>query len=257
MQTKPIAIMFSGGADSLSLLSMAATGTLKGIEPPTEIHLMYMLNGMSRFPSFPRERVRVARELLTAQYGRKKKLPDIIYSERDSARLFQALWVDHYEELMPRYNGKNLVCVACKAAMHTRSILYCLENNIQQFITGYTKKQHYYPEQTPAFMDRLREFSHDFGVETLYPIFNEFNDEVTVRHYLEDHGLPSAAGGEMDCMFSQTYTTAKEEDTANYLDDILPLVGEYIEAELDGDFKKAAGIFPPGRVKGKLMKMKL
>ncbi len=254
MTGDPIAIMFSGGSDSLSLLSMAYKGQLKDIEPSSSIHLLYMLNGMSRFPSFPRERVRVARELLKAQTDDTGNNPEIIYSELDTARLFQGLWIDRYEELMPQFNGKNLVCVACKVAMHARSIIYCRENGINRFCTGYAKKQAYYPEQTPTFMNRLRDFSAIFGINTDYPVFDDFTSDTVVKHYLEDQGLPSASGGERDCMFSQTYTTALESDTAAYLDYALPIVEEYLQAIFQGDIKKAVSCFPPGRVKGKLIR---
>ena len=250
----PIAIMFSGGSDSLALLSMAYKGQLKGITPPTDIHLLYMLNGMSRFPSFPRERYRIAKELLESQITESNEKPEVHYMELDTARLFQGLWIDHYEELMPRHDNRNLVCVACKVAMHTRSIIYCVENQIDTFITGYAKKQEYYPEQTATFMNRLREFSQLFGVDTRYPVFEDFTDSTVVRHYLEDRGLPSAAGGERDCMFSQTYTTAEEHHTAAYLDDMLPVVSKYLDFTFKGDVKSATACFPPGRIKENLIK---
>jgi 3'-phosphoadenosine 5'-phosphosulfate sulfotransferase (PAPS reductase)/FAD synthetase len=82
----PLAIMFSGGSDSLALLSMAYKGQLKGITSPTEIHLLYMLNGMSRFPSFPRERCRIAKELLESQIAEPNKKPAVHYVELDTAR---------------------------------------------------------------------------------------------------------------------------------------------------------------------------
>lgn len=254
MSHPTLAIMFSGGSDSLSLLAMAFKGQLPEIPRPEQVHLLYMLNGMSRFPTFPRERVRIAKELLEVQAAGPLKNPEIIYNELDTARLFQGLWIDRYEELMPRFNGKNLVCVACKVAMHARSIIYCRENGINLLVTGYAKKQAYYPEQTPTFMQRLREFSDRFGIETRYPVFDVFTDDVVVRHYLEDQGLPSAGGGERDCMFSQTYTTARESDTAAFLDQTLPKVTTYLEAVFKGEIQKAVACFPPGRLKGKLIK---
>ncbi len=248
-----VAIMFSGGTDSLALMSMAVKKQLPGLEKLKQVHLMYMLNGMSRYPSFPRERFKICKELLKGQYGSGTDFPELKYVEIDSARLFQGLWLDHYEELMPRYNGKNMVCVACKIAMHAQSIVYCKRNKISTFLTGYAKKQSYYPEQTPTFMNRLKEFSKNFDIETLYPVFEMFTDETVSRHYLEDNGLPSTGGGERACMFSQTYTTAEESDTEKFLNESLPQTSKYLKAILDNQLNVAASYFPPGRVKGKLI----
>jgi len=254
MNTIPsLAILFSGGTDSLALYAMSVLGNFAGIQPPQTIHLLHFLNGMSRYPEFPRQRLRICRELLGVQRGGEERLPATRYLELDTGRLFQGLWLDRFEILMPQFNGKNLVCVACKVAMHARAIIYCVTERIPLMMTGYARRQQYYPEQTPAFMDRLQTFSREFGVETKYPVFEAFADRSAARHYLEDQGLPSAGGGERDCLFSQTYTTADETDTARYLDAALPLVRRYLEAVLEGDTAMAAACFPPGRIGGELI----
>lgn len=253
MNTSSIAILFSGGTDSLALYAMAVQGNHERLTQHDQVHLMYMLNGMSRFPSFPRERFNVAKTLLGAQFSNTRRLAESHYVELDCGRLFQGLWLDRYEELMPRYNGKNLVCVACKVAMHIRAIIYCIKNDIPAFLAGYTKKQSYYPEQTPTFMSLMRGFSNQFGVDTLYPVFDDFTDDMISRHYLEDQGLPSTGGGERKCLFSQTYTTATEEDTNAYLSDMLPRLAAYITNVIDGKVADAARCFLPGRVKETLL----
>jgi hypothetical protein len=45
----------------------------------------------------------------------------------DMGRLFQGLWLDPYEELMPHIMeaSKNLVCVACKLAERIRAAALC------------------------------------------------------------------------------------------------------------------------------------
>jgi len=242
-----LAILFSGGTDSLSLYALAAAGRHPQIPRPGRIHLLQMLNGLGRFPDFPQERFRVAKRILRSQQSAAEDLPPAAYVELDMGRLFQGLWLDRYEELMPRYGGKNLVCVACKLAMHARAMLYCVPRSIPWLLAGYAEKQDYYPEQTPAFMDRISAFSKHFGVTVLFPLFKDFAEETVTRHLLEDFGLPSTGGGERKCLFCQTLTTATPIEIGRYLDDMIPRVIEYVEHKLAGRIKAAAECFPPGR----------
>lgn len=249
---KDSAILFSGGTDSLALYAMGFTGSHTSVPKSERIHLLNMLNGMSRFPHFTKNRFDTAKTILESHF-QKGNLPESIFIELDSGRLFQGLWLDRYEEFMPKYNGKNLVCVACKAAMHTRAIIYCMENAVKLLMAGYTKKQSYYPEQTPTFMETMASFSEKFGIRTIYPVFDDFSDETVSKHYLEDQGLPSTGGGERKCLFSQTYTTATEKETGQYLSDMLPVLEEYIRLKIEGNPKAAAECFRPGRIKEMLI----
>ncbi|MCF8069172.1 MAG: hypothetical protein K9L30_11360 [Desulfobacterales bacterium] len=247
-----VAILFSGGTDSLALYALYMAGKHRDMVPAGKIHLLCMLNGMSRFDHFPVERFKTARKILAKQAPDSEPVPETEYTELDTGRLFQGLWLDHYETLMPKYNGKNMVCVACKLAMHVRAVIYCVKYLVCDLVAGYTVKQSYYPEQTDAFMSRIIEFSGNFGIATHFPVYEDFSDEMVTRHVLEDFGLPSSGGGERKCLFGQTYTTAAEEDVAQYLDDMLPVLNQYVESKLEGDIRGATACFPAGRVKGEL-----
>ncbi|ADH85446.1 hypothetical protein [Desulfurivibrio alkaliphilus] len=247
MSKQELAILFSGGTDSLAVYALAALGRHPELPRPVKIHLLHMLNGMSRFHDFPRQRFAAAQEILATKSMQPEKMPAAEMVELDSGRLFQGLWLDRYEELMPRYNGKNLVCVACKVAMHTKAILYCTENLVPVLAAGYAKRQDYYPEQTPVFMEKIAALSDHFGIRTIFPVFEDFDHEQITRHVLEDFGLPSTGGGERKCLFCQTLTTATEKEIGAYLDEMIPRAGEYIEHKLHGRIREAAGVFPPGR----------
>ena len=98
-------------------------------------------------------------------------------------------------------------------------------------------------------MEKIADFSSLFGVRTHFPLYEDLDDEVVTRHLLEDYGLPSTGGGERKCLFCQTLTTATEKEIGHYLDDMLPLVKEYIEFRQAGRIKEAANCFPPGNTK--------
>jgi hypothetical protein len=247
MHKQELAILFSGGTDSLALYALAVGGYHSELPRPVKIHLLHMLNGMSRFHDFPRNRFRIAEKILAEKVPSADKMPETVLLELDMGRLFQGLWLDRFEEFMPRYNNKNLVCVACKLGMHARAVIYCIEHFVPLLVAGYTKKQDHYPEQTPVFMDKIAKFSNHFGVKTAFPVYDEFDDQNVTRHVLEDFGLPSTGGGERKCLFCQTLTTATEKEIGAFLDDMIPRVIEYIEHRMAGRLRDAASCFPPGR----------
>lgn len=246
MHEQELAILYSGGTDSLALYALASVGQHPGLGRPVRIHLLHMLNGMGRFVDFPRDRFKTARGILLATAPNPARVPETEMVELDTGRLFQGLWLDWYEEYMPRYNGKNLVCVACKLAMHARAILYCTEHFVPHIVAGYTSKQGHYPEQTAVFMDKVAALSERFGIRASFPVYNEFDDRMVTRHVLEDMGLPSTGGGERKCLFCQTKTSATETEIGSYLDDMIPKVAEYLEHRLAGRVREASLCFPPG-----------
>jgi hypothetical protein len=124
-----------------------------------------------------------------------------------------------------------------------------MENFIPHLVAGYARRQKYYPEQTPVFMDKIAAFSNVFGIRTHFPVYDDLEDEMITRHILEDFGLPSTGGGERKCLFCQTLTTATEKEIGRYLDDMLLLVKEYVELRQAGRVKEAADCFPPGNAK--------
>ena len=241
-----IAILYSGGKDSLALYAIAAFGAHPEVPKARNIHLLHMLNGMGRFHDWPKKRYETASKILQKRVPLTEEPLKSTYIELDVGRLFQGLWLDWYEDLMPKYGGKNLVCVACKLAMHTKAILYCIENYVPLLLVGYTKKQAFYPEQTPVFMEKVKELSDYFGIKTLFPLYEEFDNKDTCRHFLEEFGLPSTGGGERKCLFCQTKTSATEKEISQYMDDMIPLIKQYMSMKIDKDIKGAAECFPPG-----------
>lgn len=247
MERKDLAILFSGGTDSLALYALAAAGRHAGLPRPRHIHLLHMRNGMERFADFPRQRFEIAQGILNKQVVAPDGMADADMVELDMGRLFQGLWLDRYEEIMPCYGGKNLVCVACKVGMHARAVLYGVEHLVPVVAAGYTSKQRHYPEQTAVFMEKITAFSEQFGITTIFPVYDDFDDVMVTRQVLEDFGLPSTGGGERKCLFCQTLTTATEREIGQYLDDMLPRVSRYVECKLAGRIQEAALVFPPGR----------
>ena len=104
MNKQELAIMFSGGTDSLALFALASAGQHPELPRPRSIHLLQMLNGFSRFHDFPRQRFEAAKKILAGQrlsegngsLAGPDPLPEAVMVEIDSGRLFQGLWLDWY-----------------------------------------------------------------------------------------------------------------------------------------------------------------
>lgn len=239
MSKQDLAILFSGSVDSLALYALSSLGKHPEIPKPRMIHILCMQNRTSRFPDFPLQRFELAEKILKSQAPSSEPLPEATFLELDMGRLFQGLWLDRYEMLMPQFNNKNLVCVACKLAMHTRAVLYCVEQLVPLLIAGDTRHQFYTSEQSSAFIQRITSFSEQLGVTTRFPVHDDFDEHTVSKNLLEDYGLPSTSGGERKCLFSQTLTTATENEIGRYLDQMIPRASEYVENRLEGRFKEA------------------
>jgi tRNA(Ile)-lysidine synthase TilS/MesJ len=235
-----LAILFSGGKDSVALYAFAALGKCHDIPSPRTIHLIHMSNGVSRFRKEPSRRIKTVKKLLAKQASPNQPLPESVFIDLDVTHLFQELWLDRYEALMPEYGGKNLVCVACKLAMHTRAVIFCHEHSVPNLLVGMAKKQSHLPEQSEPFMERMIAMSERFGIITRFPLYEALDDDETTVHFLKDHGLPAFGGGKSDCLFSRTLTTANVDHTASYIDDMMPSLIQYIEGRLDGKIKETA-----------------
>ncbi len=243
MSKQELAILFSGSIDSLALYALSAVGRHPDIPRPRNIHLLCMQNGALRFMAFPFERFKTAEKILKAQAPSTEPVPDSSFVELDTVRLLQGLWLDQCEELMPQYNGKNLVCTACRLAMHTRTVIYCVERLVPLLIAGSSGKQSCCPQQSETFITKIMAFSSGFGITTRFPADSDFDDDMVIKHLLEDHGLPSDNGGERKCLFAQTRTLATEKEIGSYLDAMLPHLNKYVESRLEGNIRDAAECF--------------
>lgn len=243
MSKQELAILFSGSIDSLALYALSAVGRHPDIPRPRKIHLLCMQNGALRFMAFPFERFKTAEKILKAQAPSTEPVPESSFVELDTVRLFQGLWLDQCEELMPQYNGKNLVCMACRLAMHTRAVIYCVERLVPIFIASCSGNQSCCPQQNETFVTKVMDFSYNFGITTCFPADSDFDDDMVIKHLLEDYGLPSDHGGESKCLFEQTHTLATEKEIGSYLDAMLPHLNKYVESRLEGKIRAAAECF--------------
>jgi hypothetical protein len=76
-----------------------------------------------------------------------------------------------------------LTCLACKLAMHARTVLYDLSHGIGHACDGSSHREVDYPEQVKPVLAELRTFYADWGIEYSNPVFDREETDVAV------HGL--------------------------------------------------------------------
>jgi len=152
-----LACMFSGGTDSTAATALLA--------PEYErVHLItYRHSGLSKL-----DNSRTNVEVLRTKFGPDKFVHDII----DMDRLFKAATYSDYRATLRRYGFFTLTsCGCCKLAMHVRTIVYCLENDIRTVADGANVNMAHFPDQMKEMLDPLRALYKRFGIDYLNPVF--------------------------------------------------------------------------------------
>jgi len=88
-------------------------------------------------------------------------------------REFKELCYEKYFSNLLKYGFYNLMnCGLCKLAMHWRTIIYCLENNIKYVSCGSNQETVWDPSQHLLTIQWLRHLYERFGVQYFTPIFD-------------------------------------------------------------------------------------
>jgi len=143
----------------------------------------------------------------------------------------------------------NLVCMSCKLIMHTRTICYCLENDIYAHSDGSMREQGQHPEQMEGTLKVLHNYYKDYYIDFTNPAY-EFSTEAEDTKLAQlgiDFGtrvrVPGAKGSHIhkqpfclfaffDVLFSDNpFYPHKQEDVLKHLEKNLPwartLIADY------------------------------
>lgn len=157
MKDEHIAILFSGGSDSLLATSIVQ-------ENYKYLHLITY----ERFGFFNVENSKKNVELL------KNRFPDNVITHEiiNFDPLFKYLSYENYLKNLFKYGFQNLsTCGICKLAMHTRTIKYCHDNNITKVADGANQGMNLFPAQMREILDEMRDLYNSFGIDYLNPVF--------------------------------------------------------------------------------------
>ncbi|MBI5207757.1 MAG: hypothetical protein HY934_08195 [Candidatus Firestonebacteria bacterium] len=154
-------VLFSGGSDSTLCAAQTAEKFGK-IELITYKRASY--TGLTRI-----EKSQYYIASLKKVYG-DKNIEQIIIDYQD---LFSHIFFYDFDRDMKKY-GMHLsifVCMACKLAMHTKTIIYNIKNNIKHTADGSFHGQDHSPEQMSDILIQLKNFYSKYGVEFSYPVY--------------------------------------------------------------------------------------
>ena len=204
--------MFSGGRDS----SLAAvTYCLRG----RDVQLLRFSTGLG-IPS-PLPDIREAE--LRARF-KDQLLPSVLIPIHG---LVRAISIATIEDDFRRFNGKNLVLLGEKLAIHAASLTYCLENQIDTLADGTSGYQAEMPEQRPVAIGFFRDLSTRYGIRYETPIA-ETGSELDVKYALLEAGM-STKSLEGLSMFADSFTQADDQTILAYLRSKEHLASSYIE----------------------------
>lgn len=84
-----------------------------------------------------------------------------------------------------------VICMACKVAMHARTLIYCLEHGLPEAADGATRFQTDHPECMPAVLNALRRMYAHYGVRFSNPIY-DVGAKRTIDARLDREGFSSS-----------------------------------------------------------------
>lgn len=155
---REVAILYSGGSDSTAVAVLMS----KKCE---RIHLLtYKHSG-----TFSIENSKSNVERLGIKYGTNKFVHKIF----DVNKLFRYISFARYNNFLRKYGFMALsTCGCCKLAMHIRTLIYCLQNNISVVADGANRYMGHFPAQMPEVIAELRKLYGRYNIEYCNPVFD-------------------------------------------------------------------------------------
>jgi len=214
MSRNKVLVHYSGGLDSnLSAARLA----LKNYE----VYLVTYDNGLTIHP----EVASLPAKLL------KKRFPNQIISHDiiPIYGLVKRVALNNIEEDFKNHK-RNLICMACKLAMTTESVIYAKSHNIGLITDGYNKRQGEWPEQMPEAIEEVKKFLQSYGIEYMNNVYEKVTKD-SVKQELLDLGLiPKSIEGA--CMIGGTFSLPTPNEVVDYIRQKRPILDEYLKDRL-------------------------
>ena len=149
--------MFSGGLDSTTTVVLLS-------DVYEKLHLLTFCNGYGHcFVRWSQKQgPNLDRVLGKDRY---------VHVIQDCSDLFERLLIDSLPKDYRAYKSKFIWCMACKLAMHTHAIIYCLEHGIQHSSDGSSTETNYYVEQMESSLRAIKAYYAEFGIDFSTPVY--------------------------------------------------------------------------------------
>ncbi|SES78440.1 adenine nucleotide alpha hydrolase family protein [[Clostridium] polysaccharolyticum] len=211
---KKVVILFSGGIDcSLSVLQLRKEGY--------HLDLLHFEHGASISNGLHKIRYKEIEQVV----GEK----NIQLIEMSHRGLFRKLSLANIEQDFQRYHT-NLICLGCRMAMHTETIIYCLCNDIKTAADGSTGYQNDFPEQNKVSLEFFKKLYGRYGI-TYKTVLSDIQDKKEIKYKLLDNGI-SIQSMEDTCLFSNTFSKTEDEKISDFLERRLNICCDYIDERI-------------------------
>lgn len=158
MKNNETVIMFSGGTDS----TLAAALEAKKFD---RVHLLTY----DRFGLFSVGNSQLNVLKLKDKFGQDKFISHIVKIDK----LTEYVFYERYLHNLRRHGFFLLsICGLCKLAMHIRTLIFCIDNDIGNVSDGANQGMYLFPEQTETIIEELKQLYNKFGITYNNPVFN-------------------------------------------------------------------------------------
>ena len=158
-EPRSVAVMYSGGTDSTYTAQLMA-------EQFDRVHLVtYRRKGMFNVESSDTNFRKLVDRWGEEKFVRPPNFPSV-------DKLFRQLSYGHYWRDLFRHGLFTLTtCGICKLAMHMRTMVYCLDNDVRCVRDGANQNMYIFPAQMPDVVQKLRDLYARYGIEYDNPVF--------------------------------------------------------------------------------------
>jgi hypothetical protein len=230
--TDPVTLLFSGGVDS----TMAAC---KLAETQEHVHLVSFNNGYGHY--------KMERTAQRADEVRQRYPGKVSYQLISVRELFEHMVLSTLEADYRRYGSGFIWCMGCKLAMHTRTIIYNVENDVYRAADGSSFATSEMVEQMPLSVGKIRGFYCEYGFAFRNPVYTNRREDsiVALKRMGFRQGLrirdrflgvqPKCKPGElyyMPLILRGTQPRHQEDDVADYIETKLEWAREYLKRTL-------------------------
>lgn len=158
MNSEEIVVLFSGGTDSTLAASLMA-------EEFRKVHLITY----NRFGFFSITNPKINVQKLKNKFGDNKFTYRIIGINR----LFKFVSNERYLWNLMKHRFFLLsTCGLCKLAMHIRTVIFCLNNQIGNVCDGANQGMHLFPAQMTSIIKETKMMYANFGISYTNPVFD-------------------------------------------------------------------------------------
>ena len=162
LDNKQVSLMFSGGLDS-------TTAAINLARDYDKVHLLTYYNGYGHF--YIKNSQKRAKELSRKISG---KFTHSIISIED---LFKEIVINKLPEDYLEYKSGFIWCLGCKMCMHTRSIIYNLQNNIRFMADGSSADSDEMVEQMALSVSLIAMFYEKYQINYFVPVYKQTRKE--------------------------------------------------------------------------------